>query len=104
MEQSREISDTSGFAGPLADAPGPLGSRDPRYSPGRSRHRRLRLFYFAVASIWGFVIGSTAVIGAAVLEQPGFRVGPIFALALGLAALVAAGGGLVAARVYRSRV
>jgi hypothetical protein len=31
-------------------------------------------------------------------------VGPIFALALGLAALVAAGGGLVAARVYRSRV
>jgi len=54
--------------------------------------------------MWGFIIGSAAVIGVFVVEQPGFAVGPTFAIVLALAAVVAAAGGVAAARVYRTRV
>jgi len=89
---------------PLADAPRPLRQVHRRRGEGLSRHGRLRLIFFSVASIWGFLIGTAAVLGALIIQDPGFSIAPTLAAALAVAALVALAGGLVAARVYRHRV
>ena len=68
------------------------------------RRRRLRLVYFALASIWGFLAGTAAiVVGLAVTDQP-VRFAPWLVLALGVAALAAVVGGAVAAAAYRDAV
>jgi hypothetical protein len=63
----------------------------------------MRLFFFALASTWGFVIGSAAAIGAlATQDALEIHLGPLIALVL--AAAVAGAGGVVVAIVYREAV
>lgn len=78
--------------------------RSARGSGTTIRRRRLRLVYFALASIWGFLAGAVAiVIGLAVTEQP-VQFAPWIVIALGVAALAAVVGGAVAAAAYRDAV
>jgi hypothetical protein len=71
------------------------------HDPARLRRHRLRLVYFILASVWGFLSGTVAVIVSLnVLGQPLEMQLPV-ALALGSAAVLALVGGAVAARAYR---
>lgn len=70
---------------------------------GRGRTHRLRLVYFGMASLWGFLVGILVLVG--LMARSGTRIG----ISLGAAsawlapgaALAVFGGGL-AARAYRS--
>jgi hypothetical protein len=67
----------------------------------RLRRRRLRLVYFILASIWGFMSGTVALLASlVVLGQPLQLQTPVV-LAMLIAALLALVGGVVAARAYR---
>ena len=65
------------------------------------RRRRIRLVYFMLASVWGFMTGTAAILGglAAVGRPLTFepQVAAVFTLATAIAIL----GGVVAARAYR---
>ena len=63
--------------------------------------RGSRLIYFGAASLWGFAAAIGAIFGAS--DPPAELTGSFLALLL-LAALVALGGGLVAASAYREAV
>lgn len=73
---------------------------DPR--PGqthaRPRRRRRRVVYFAFASIWGFLVGTSITLGTA---TPGAARGGPSILWLLAAATLALIGGVVIAAIYR---
>lgn len=73
---------------------------DRRQSSG-SRREKLRLLFFSLASVWGFVTGAVATL-ASVSAEPRPTVGPSLALVLVGAIVVAVLGGVVAARAYRN--
>lgn len=75
-----------------------------RRSQARLRHRRMRLFFFALAATWGFVTGSAAVIGALAFQDAALEIRLGFLTVLALAAAVAGAGGVVVAIVYREAV
>ena len=87
----------------LADAPQQRRRR--RSSSGvrgsRQQHRRIRLVFFSLASMVGFVIGSAAVIGGIALFDPSFRPGPGLAILLLVAAAIALAAGWLAGLVFR---
>ena len=84
-------------------APRPGRGRRPRRSPRRKSggRGRLRLFYFAIASIWGCILGAAALAIAAAWSgaAPGLDLPTVVALT-GACAL-SVGGGIVAAKAYR---
>ena len=64
-------------------------------------HSRLRLLYFALATTWGFVVGTAAILGGLSFVGQPIRLEPELAAVLLLAGVVAVVGGLVAAAAYR---
>lgn len=76
------------------------GSRPARRPASRIR-QRIRLTHFLLATLWGFTAGTAGVlVGLTASGRPPGLDGPI-AAALGVAVLVALGGGGVASRAYR---
>jgi hypothetical protein len=61
----------------------------------------LRLTYFSIAAVWGFLIGAAAILGAVSLAELAFRPDLTTAVLIALAAVAAIVGGLVTARAYR---
>ena len=68
---------------------------------GSRQHRRIRLVYFSLASMVGFVIGSAAMVGGIALFDPSFRPGPGLAVLLLVAAAIALAAGALIALLYR---
>ena len=71
-------------------------------SSGKPRDQRLRLAYFTVAAVWGFLAGSAAILGG--LAMNGTRVGfdPLIVGALVVAGAASLIGGGVVAAAYRN--
>lgn len=73
-------------------------------SSSRARRTRVRLSYFGVASLWGFLVGISALL--IVLNQSG-RPLAMSSLVYGIivgAGVVALAGGLLTAMLYRESV
>jgi hypothetical protein len=79
------------------------GSRRRRSGPpseGLSR-RRLRTIYFSLASMWGFLAGTVAVLGGLTLSEQDVSLDTWLSLLLLVAAGLAVVGGAVLASAYR---
>jgi hypothetical protein len=64
---------------PDPEAPAaPRPRRRRRVSPraASNTHRRLRLLYFALATTWGFVVGTAAVLGGLAFARQPIRLDP----------------------------
>ena len=72
-------------------------------SPERTSHTRgtLRQLYFVLAALWGFVIGTAALLGGLAASGRPLRPEPFVGLVLLGAAVLALLGGIVAALAYR---
>ena len=69
-----------------------------------NRHRRLRMMYFALASVWGFAAGSVAVLaGFNALGHP-IRFDSGLGFTLGAAGVIAIVGGVIVSLAYREAV
>jgi len=73
----------------------------PGASAARVKRRRIRTVYFTLASVWGFVTGTVAILGVLSASGRPLTLEPKSGAVLGLATLVALLGGAVAARAYR---
>jgi len=75
--------------------------RSSRARPARRSHSGLRFVYFSLASLWGFVSGTVAVLAGLTLADRPLQAEPTnVGLILGAAALAVVGG-LLAATAYR---
>ena len=69
-----------------------------------SRHRRLRMMYFALASVWGFAAGSVAVLaGLNALGNP-IHFDSGLGFTIGAAGVIAIVGGVIVSLAYREAV
>ncbi len=96
--------DAARAADPQPRSPGPRRRRPERSSSSRrsGSRRNIRAGYFALAAIWGCLAGTgVLVVGLSSFDQP-VRLDPSVAGLLGLAMILAVGGGLVAAAAYRA--
>ena len=100
--------DAARAADPQPRSPGPRRRRPERSSERSSSSRRsgsrgnIRAGYFALAAIWGCLAGTgVLVVGLSSFDHP-VRLDPSVAGLLGLAMILAVGGGLVAAAAYRA--
>ena len=59
------------------------------------------MIYFTIASLWGFLVGTAALLGGLVVAGRPLSLSLPVALALALAAAVALVGGFVASSAYR---
>jgi hypothetical protein len=90
----------------LAEAgmPGMSGRRrrssDESDLPRRSRGRR-RVAFFALAAMWGFLSGISAMLAALTLLERPVRLAPPIGVALAIAAVASIGGAFVIAAAYR---
>jgi hypothetical protein len=92
----------AGLAGSGATVPRVRPAR--RRSPGRSARgarSRLRLVYFGLAALWGFLTGSGAILLALSAAGRPVHLGPWVGAGLVAASGVALLGGFVAAVAYR---
>jgi hypothetical protein len=79
----------------------PVRARRRRSSTRKDTRGRLRKLYFCLAAAWGFLIGTGAVlVGLAALGRP-LHLGPVLAVVLGAAGVLAVAGGLIASIAYR---
>jgi len=79
-------------------------ARTRRSRGSRSSHWRLRIAYFSIASAWGFVMGTAAVLGSLSMLDLELPEDPTITFMLALAALAAIVGGAVTAMAYRDAV
>lgn len=96
--------DAARAAHPQPRSPGPRRRRPERSSSSRrsGSRRNIRAGYFALAAIWGCLAGTgVLVVGLSSFDHP-VRLDPSVAGLLGLAMILAVGGGLVAAAAYRA--
>jgi len=96
--------DAARAADPQPRSPGPRRRRPERSSSSRrsGSRRNIRAGYFALAAIWGCLAGTgVLVVGLSSFDHP-VRLDPSVAGLLGLAMILAVGGGLVAAAAYRA--
>lgn len=101
-EHPEPVTVTPELPQPVAQ-PAPRVRRGSRSNPRRSSSRRgLRAGYFALASVWGCLAGTGAlVVGLSFLGRP-LRLGPTVVGFLGLAVILAVLGGLLMAVAYRA--
>ena len=93
-----------GSARPVSHPESPVRPSRRRRSSSRSpkSRRGLRAGYFALASIWGCLVGTgVLVLGLSLLGRP-IHFGSTVAGFLGLATIIAAVGGLLVATAYRA--
>ena len=95
---------------PLREAPStrrarrrPVGRRG-RPSAEHQRRRRLRLLYFALAAVWGYVAGTAAVLGTLSMTGRPLPIDGNLVSGMVLAAVLALVGGAVASVAYREAV
>ena len=96
--------DAARAADPQPRSPGPRRRSSERSSSSRrsGSRRNIRAGYFALAAIWGCLAGTgVLVVGLSSFDHP-VRLDPSVAGLLGLAMILAVGGGLVAASAYRA--
>lgn len=96
--------DATRAADPQPRNPGPRRRSSERSSSSRrsGSRRNIRAGYFALAAIWGCLAGTgVLVVGLSSFDHP-VRLDPSVAGLLGLAMILAVGGGLVAAAAYRA--
>jgi len=72
-----------------------------RASASSNQRRRLRLIYFSLASLWGFLIGTATLLFGLSLEGTRLDLSPAAIIAMSAAVVLAVVGGIVAARAYR---
>ncbi len=85
--------------------------RRPRESPqlprrrrrrqGRGQRDRLRVVYFSLASLWGFLMGTVTLLFGFTLGGKRLDMSPVAIVAMSAAIVVAIVGGIVASRAYR---
>ena len=90
----------------VRDAAGPseVVRSTPQPRATAQRHRRLRYLYFGLASGWGFVAGSVAVLAALDALGHTVPVGGGLGATLVVAAVLALAGGIVVSLAYREAV
>ena len=95
---------------PAAESPGveparPSSPRRRRQSrraaANRTQRRRLQLVYFSLASLWGFLIGTVALLFGFSLAGRRLELSPVAIVALSASIILAVVGGMVASRAYR---
>ncbi len=67
----------------------------------RTQRRRLQFFYFSLASLWGFLIGTVALLFGFSLAGRRLELSPVAIVALSASIVLAVVGGMVASRAYR---
>ena len=72
----------------------------PRRPSGRDQRRRLRLLYFTLASLWGFLVGTAGLLIGFSSRGVPLDLGPVAILALSAASILAVVGGMIASRAY----
>ena len=75
--------------------------RSSRSRRGRASHSGLRLVYFSLASLWGFVSGTVAVLAGLTLADQPLRAEPTIVGLILVAAALAVAGGMLAAMAYK---
>ena len=82
----------------------PEGNARSHRRGAKTRHGRLRIVYFTVASVWGFAAGSVAVLAGfnAVGQSIHFDSG--VGVTLGVAAAIAIVGGVIISLAYREAI
>ena len=98
----------------------PVGSSQPRDVPAsrkrrssghsrrsrgsRTSHWRLRIVYFSIASVWGFAMGTAAVLGSLSMLDLELPEDSTITFMVALAAIAAIVGGAITAMAYRDAV
>lgn len=72
-----------------------------RAASNRSQRRRLRLVYFSLASLWGFLMGTVTILFGFTLGGRRLELSPVAIVAMSAAIVLAIVGGMVASRAYR---
>ena len=67
-----------------------------------NQRRRLRLVYFRLASLWGFLIGTVMLLYGFSLSGRRLELSPVAIVAMSAAIVLAVVGGIVASRAYRA--
>ncbi len=75
-----------------------------RSSGSRQRRRRIRLIYFSLASLWGFLIGAAAVLVAPKVLESMEGMTTMVPWVLAASSVLALAGGGFASRAYREAV
>jgi hypothetical protein len=75
--------------------------RSRRAAANNSQRGRLRLFYFSLASLWGFLIGTATLLYGFSLAGTRLDLSPAAIIAMSVAVILAVVGGVVASRAYR---
>ncbi len=76
--------------------------RNSRQATASSNQRhRLRLVYFSLASLWGFLIGTATLLFGFSLGGRRLELSPVAIVAMSAAVVLAVVGGVVASRAYR---
>ena len=75
--------------------------RSRRAASNNSQRRRLRLVYFSLASLWGFLIGTATLLFGFSLGGVRVDLSPAAIIAMSAAVILAVVGGGVASRAYR---
>lgn len=84
----------------ISYSPARRAKRSSRSAQQRSR-TRLRRLYFSLAAIWGFLVGTGAILGGLAARGRPLRLDPIVAVLLLAAGGMALIGGIIAAAAYR---
>ena len=84
----------------------PAATRRPRRqsrraTASRSQRHRLQLVYFSLASLWGFLLGTAALLFGLSLTGRRLDLSPVAIVAMSAAVILAVVGGMVASRAYR---
>ena len=78
--------------------------RRSRASRGSSPTRAIRVFYFCIASFWGFLVGASALVGILALGNEQVRPdGTLLLLLIPFAGIALVGGAVTAAAYRESR-
>ena len=75
--------------------------RSRQAASNRNQRRWLRLAYFSLASLWGFLIGTASLLYGFSLGGRRLELSPVAIVTMSVAALAAVVGGMIASRAYR---
>ena len=102
MDESASITIPSDLDAPEAEPVRRRRGRNlERADSGRRRRKVLRTFYFSMASFWGFLVGTAALLVGLSFHDSPVRFSSGIGLFLSIAAVVAVIGGAVASKAYR---
>ena len=74
--------------------------RSQHASSSRAQRSRLRMVFFSLASLWGFLIGTVSLLVGVSLGGRSLNLSPVAIVTLSGATVLAVVGGLIASRAY----